>query len=88
MAPAASCQAVTAALANGPDPDADPVGYAEAQVRPLRHIVTSDAALHNAILQLSSAYESFYKDKGTSPSSKLVTSAEKSVDHLCPGATA
>jgi hypothetical protein len=86
-APAASCQAVSAALANGPDPQADPVGYAEAQVRPLREITTSDAALHTAILQLSSAYSTFFKNNGTAASSKLVKAADKNVDHLCPGAT-
>ena len=31
-----TCQRVSAVLSNGPDPDADPVGYAEAQVLPLR----------------------------------------------------
>lgn len=85
-APAASCQAVTAALANGPDPDADPVGYAEAQVLPLQNIDTSDAGLHTAILQLSSAYQSFYKDNGSASSKKLVGAAEKNVDHYCPRA--
>jgi hypothetical protein len=84
-APAASCRAVSAALANGPDPDVDPVGYAEAQVRPLREITTSDPALHVAILQLSSAYESFYRDDGAS--SKQVSAAEKNIDAYCPGAT-
>jgi hypothetical protein len=87
LAPAASCQAITAALANGPDPDADPVGYAEAQVLPLRDIATSDAGLHTAILHLSSAYESFYKDNGSASSKKLVGTAEENVDHYCPGAT-
>jgi len=86
-APAASCQAVSAALANGPDPQADPVGYAESQVHPLREITTSDAVLHTAILQLSSAYATFFKDNGSTSSSKLVSAAEKNVDHFCPGAT-
>jgi hypothetical protein len=84
--PAASCRAVSATLANGPDPDVDPLGYAEAQVRPLREITTPHAGLHTAILQLSSAYQSFYNDKGAAPSSKLVSMAEKNVDHFCPGA--
>jgi hypothetical protein len=85
--PAASCQAVSAALANGPNPDVDPVGYAEAQVLPLRDITTSDAGLHTAILQLSSAYESFYRGNGATSSKKQVTAAEKNVDHYCPGVT-
>jgi hypothetical protein len=86
-APAASCQAVSAALANGPNPDVDPVGYAEAQVLSLRDITTPDTGLHTAILQLSSAYESFYRDNGATSSKNLVDSAEKNVDRYCPGAT-
>jgi hypothetical protein len=85
--PAATCQAVAAALSDGPDPSADPVGYAEAQVLPLRHITTSDASLQSAIRQLSSAYESFYKSNGTAASLQLVHDADKSVDTFCPGAT-
>ena len=86
-APVATCQAVSAALANGPEPSGDPVGYAEAQVRPLRDITTTDAPLRAAILQLSSAYQSFYKDNGSTSSSKLVSAAEQRVDRYCPGAT-
>jgi hypothetical protein len=85
--PATTCRAVAAALSDGPDPSADPVGYAEAQVLPLRQIKSSDAALQSAIRQLSSAYESFYKSNGGAASSKLVHSAEKSVDKFCPGVT-
>ena len=33
-----ACQQVGDALSNGPDPDTDPVGYAEAQIQPLRQI--------------------------------------------------
>jgi hypothetical protein len=85
--PATTCRAVAAALSDGPDPSADPVGYAEAQVLPLRQIKSSNAALQSAIHQLSSAYESFYKSNGGAASSKLVHSAEKSVDKFCPGVT-
>jgi hypothetical protein len=84
--PAATCQTVAAALSDGPDPSADPVGYAEAQVLPLRQITTSDAALGTAILQLSSAYESFYKSNGSKASSQLVSAAAKKIDQYCPGA--
>ena len=37
-----ACQQVSAVLSDGPDPDADPVGYAEAQIQPLHQIHTSD----------------------------------------------
>jgi hypothetical protein len=85
--PAATCQAVAAVLSDGPDPSVDPVGYAEAQVLPLRQITTSDAALRTAILQLSSAYESLYKSNGSKTSSQLVSAAAKKIVRYCPGAT-
>src|SRR5580658_9784510 len=37
-----ACRQVSAVLADGPDPDSDPVGYAEAQILPLRQVHTSD----------------------------------------------
>jgi hypothetical protein len=85
-APEASCRAVAAALSDGPDPSADPLGYAEAQVLPLRHITTSDKPLKSAIDTLSSAYESFYKSNGSPAASQLVRVATKSVNSFCPGA--
>jgi hypothetical protein len=83
-----TCQAVTAALTDGPDPDADPVGYALAQVRPLRQIkTTSDQALQTAIDQLASAYQRFYAADGVGASAKrAVTGASDRLDALCPGA--
>ena len=41
-------------LSDGPDPDSDPVGYAEAQILPLGQIHTSDAQLRTAIGKLAS----------------------------------
>src|ERR1700722_20948123 len=82
-----TCQSVAAVLSNGPDPDADPVGYAEAQVIPLRQIHTSDPALQSAIDNLSSAYERFYETKGSVASGKAVTAASAQVNAICPGAT-
>jgi hypothetical protein len=84
---AAACQQVAAALADGPDPDADPVGYALAQIKPLRAIQTSDESLRSAIAGLASAYERFYADNGTKAATALVTSAGNRLDKFCPGAT-
>jgi hypothetical protein len=83
----ATCQQVAAVLSDGPDPDADPVGYALAQIKPLRAIHTSDTSLGAAIDALSSAYQKFYDDNGTKAASSLVTSADSRVDKFCPGAT-
>lgn len=52
-----ACEQVSAVLSDGPDPDADPVGYAEAQILPLRQISVSNQALHGAVSQLADAYQ-------------------------------
>jgi hypothetical protein len=83
----APCQQVTAALADGPDPDADPVGYALAQIKPLQAIQTPAASLRSAILGLASAYQTFYNDNGTKAATALVAQASNRVDKFCPGAT-
>ncbi len=81
------CQQVVAVLSDGPDPDADPVGYALAQIKPLRAIQTSNESLRSAISGLASAYQTFYDDNGTKAATALVTSAGDRVDKFCLGAT-
>jgi hypothetical protein len=88
-APASStaCAQISAALSDGPDPGADPVGYAEAQIRPLRAIRTGDTALHAAISRLASAYAAVYDTDGKSAAAaRAVTAASKKVNDICPGA--
>jgi hypothetical protein len=83
----ATCTQVSAVLSDGPDPDADPVGYAEAQILPLGQIRTSDAQLRAAIGKLASAYQAFFDSNGSSSAAKLaVAAASKRVNSLCPGA--
>jgi hypothetical protein len=83
----ASCAEVSAVLSDGPDPDADPVGYAEAQVLPLRHISVASPVLHGAIIQLALAYEEFFAGNGKSSNAKeAVAVASKKLDSICPGA--
>ena len=82
-----SCQRVSAVLSDGPDPDADPVGYAEAQILPLRGISVSDQALRTAITQLADAYQQFFDTNGKNSSAKeAVAVASKKLDSICPGA--
>jgi hypothetical protein len=83
----ATCLRVSAALFDGPDPNADSVGYAEAQILPLRQISITDTPLQHAITSLSNAYRTFYRDGGTAPAKTLVRDASKAVDRYCPGAT-
>jgi hypothetical protein len=83
----ATCTQVSAVLSDGPDPDADPVGYAEAQILPLDQIRTSDAQLRAAIGKLASAYRTFFDSNGSSGAAKLaVATASKRINSFCPGA--
>ena len=83
----ATCQQVSAVLSDGPDPGADPVGYAEAQILPLRHISAPNPALHAAIDQLADAYQQFFASNGKSTSAKqAVTEASNKLNSICPGA--
>jgi hypothetical protein len=78
---------VAAALADGPDPDADPVGYAQAQILPLRQITIADPNLHAAVDTLAGAYQAFVATDGSAAAKAAVASASKQVGTLCPGAT-
>jgi hypothetical protein len=68
-----TCSQVSAVLSDGPDPQADPVGYAEAQILPLGQIRTSDGELRTAINGLAGAYREYF--------------ASERIDAICPGAT-
>ncbi len=81
-----SCKAVSSTLQNGPDPDADPVGHAEAQPIPLRKLSISDAGLKSAVDKLADAYESFANSNGSAAARAQVTSASAKVNAICPGA--
>ena len=78
------CVAVGDVLADGPDPGADPIGYAQAQVLPLRQLKIADTSLHRAIEALASAYQAF-SSSGGSVGAGQVSKAEKAVNALCPG---
>ena len=84
-----ACQQVSAVLSDGPDPGADPVGYAEAQILPLRQIHTPDATIGKAIGALADDYSQFYTadGHGAAINSALNTAINK-INALCPGAGA
>jgi hypothetical protein len=81
----AACVKIAAVLSDGPDPTADPVGYAEAQVLPLSKIKVRDAVLQNAIHYLDVEYKLFYQTDGAPATSKAVKAALKIIDVYCPG---
>jgi hypothetical protein len=84
-----TCQRVSTVLTNGPDPDADPVGYAEAQILQLRQVRTADATLGQAITGLADAYSGYSAANGTSKTAKAtLTAAINRINSLCPGAGA
>jgi hypothetical protein len=89
-APAAAtkktCQQVGSVLADGPDPDADPAGYAEAQILPLHQIRTTNARLRTAIGQLDTAYQQLFASNGASSSAtQAVADATRKINAICPG---
>jgi hypothetical protein len=82
-----SCHQVGAVLADGPDPDADPAGYAEAQILPLRQVHIANRPLKTAVGQLDSAYQQLFSSNGHSSAAvKAVAAASKKVNAICPGA--
>lgn len=82
------CTAVSDVLSDGPDDGADPVGYAEAQVLPLRQLTIGDATLHRAVLSLATAYEEFSTSTGPTRAAAalVVAKAENEVNKICPQA--
>lgn len=85
-ASATTCEQVSAVLADGPDSDTDPLGYAEAQIQPLRQIHTADAGLGQAVSALATAYSGYYTANGASKTATAtLTGAIKQINKLCPG---
>jgi hypothetical protein len=82
------CTAVADVLSDGPDPDADPVGYAQAQFLQLRKLKIADAALRGDVLVLANAYQAFSSGSGAkgTAAAAAVTKAENSVNSICPQA--
>jgi hypothetical protein len=84
---AATCEHVSGVLSDGPDPDADPVGFAEAHILLLRQISPPDQALRGALSQLADANQKLVGSNGTSPNAKeAVAVADKKLNSICPGA--
>jgi hypothetical protein len=81
------CNAVAAVLSDGPDPTADPAGYAQAQVLPLRQLKISDSALAAAVSKLASGYATFSTATGSANTAAAlqVSKDEAAVNAICPG---
>ncbi len=73
-------------LSDGPDPSVDPVGYALAQIKPLRALRTSDAALRGDIDGLADALQAFVVAGGRGAQVRtVVNDASRRIDAICPG---
>jgi hypothetical protein len=74
-------------LSDGPDPDADPVGFAEAHILLLRQISTPDQTLRAALSQLADANQEFVTSNGKSANAKeAIAVTDKKINSICPGA--
>jgi hypothetical protein len=80
-----ACEKVSAALSDGPDPGDDPIGYAEAQILPLKKITVDVPALQKDIGALDTAYKNFFEANGAQSTKAPVTQALKHVETFCPG---
>jgi hypothetical protein len=85
-APAALCGQLNAVLSDGPDPGADPVGYALSQILPLGQIHTSDGSVATTVRRLIAADRALVDSKGADRSAtKAITEADKALNVACPG---
>jgi hypothetical protein len=83
------CTAVSDVLADGPDSTADSVGYAEAQILPLKQLKLATPGVQSAVTKLDAAFTAFVGAKSSNTQTQAavqVTSAENAVNALCPGA--
>jgi hypothetical protein len=80
-----SCKQIEAVLSDGPEPAADPIGYAQAQILPLRRIHTGDSQLAKAINGLASAFHRFSSSDGSRSAKIAVSEATSAIKTLCPG---
>jgi hypothetical protein len=82
-----ACKQIGAVLANGPDPETDPSGYAEAQILPLRQVHPANKSLQAAVSHLDATYQQLFASNGTSATATAaVAAATKKVNAICPGA--
>jgi hypothetical protein len=87
QAPAAVCQKVLGVLSDGPDPDADPVGYALSQIAPLGQIHTSDNDLARRLSDLITADRALVSSNGSDhAATKSIAKDDADLNKVCPGA--
>ncbi len=80
------CLQVSAVLSDGPGPTVDPIGYAEAQILPLRKVHPEDKALEEAIESLDRAYEEVYATSDSAAAKNAENKESRRMNAICPGA--
>jgi hypothetical protein len=84
-----ACDQVSAVLANGPDPEARPPGFPEAQIMPLGRIHAQDRSLRAALRRLDAAYRQLFASDGSSgAASRAIVAASGRISTICRGVAA
>jgi hypothetical protein len=80
------CQQLNGVLSDGPDPGADPVGYALSQILPLTHVHGADARVAATVEGLIAADRALVASKGAdAAASKAIAADDASLNRVCPG---
>ena len=82
----AACAEISATLSDGPDPGVDPVGYAQAQVRPLDDLRIVATPLARDVKALDQAFRLVVIERGAPTSRRAETAAVRALDAMCPRA--
>jgi hypothetical protein len=85
-ASSSACARLLAILSDGPDPGADPVGYAESQILPLTQLHIANPALSSSVQRLLRADQALFKSDGSDAAAKTqITAADRALNDVCPG---
>jgi hypothetical protein len=85
MALATTGNKVSAVLADGPNPQDDPTGYAQAQMGPLLVIRAPGKAPHSALQDLCVAYVSYFTVNADPSAKLLLRRTDEQSSDVCPG---
>jgi hypothetical protein len=77
------CTLIADTLSDGPDPNSDPVGYAQAQIIPLGQLRLADPVLRTDVRQLIAAYRA-YSSNSTTANALAASKAEGTILAACP----
>ena len=86
QAPTAVCQKVWRVLADGPDPDVDPVENALSQIELADRMQASERDLAQRLFDLTSAHGALLRSNGSDhAATKSIAKDDAHVNQVCPG---